>query len=765
MSTFSLSSPLLSISFESKDPRHEGGESQVLDKVRAAMAKYLQDPADPELWQDVMECRRLAVQSISKRARNDREHPLVHGARALVREVSASGIHDRIVAPVDLALANAVVRKGWPGLLAAMLLTPAWQWKEAPLLAEVPAWLNAEYATWLFEAPQGFSEAGQAGAYAAHALRRLEELVRWVKRCPGENLETEVLGIFASRASAIPLYFCHDSLRRHAELRGWLLSRMAGQPDAPAPDVVAPRGNRKLRVGIVNRHFGPQTETYTTLPTFEQLDPERFEVILFVHRAGDTPLEEYCRQRVARQVILPADPDEQVPALRAAKLDVAVFGTNVTAVCNEVTRLALHRIAPLQVVNNSSCITSGLPEADLYVSGDLTETAGTSSHFTERLGLLPGPAHAFNYEADRQEPRPVCTRVDFGLPEDAMVFVSAANYFKIIPEMQHAWARLLAAVPGSRLIVHPFNPNWSSSYPIARFRAEFERVLSEHGVAASRFVLSTERFPSRSDVKSLVALGNVYLDTFPFGGVNSLIDPLEAGIPVVVWEGETFRSRMGGALLRTLDLSELIATGEAEYRTIATRLATNETYRDTIRSRIRIGMERTPVFLDPLAASDAFGDLIETAYDELATVQRQAFRANPEPLRAASRAGVSGQATPVAEAEARAVLRALPADPRARHVLGRSLLEAGRTGRAVTYLLAALQGNEDKVGLWFDLARALRADGQVQQAIQALEAGLRSDGTQLEGWLMLAELARDAGADDLAREAAAVARELAPAGV
>ncbi|MGH7946646.1 MAG: hypothetical protein ACREF9_16795, partial [Opitutaceae bacterium] len=638
MPSASLTPPLHFNRFESPVRGVEFGsgerdEAAIFADLRASISSYLEKPLNPRVWQDVATLRRAAAQVVAKQARNDREHPLIHDARELIREIPASGVYDRTAETEDLALASSLARRGWPGLLAAMLLAPAWQWRDAPLLAEVPVWLAPEYVMWLFHAPQGFSAPGQAESYAAHQLRRLEELVRWVKRCPGENIEAEVLGVFASRASAIPLYFCQGSLRRHAELRGWLLSRMAGAADDSATEFVAPRNGRRLRVGIVNRHFGSQTETYTTLPTFEHLDPERFEVILFSHQAGDTPLEVYCRQRAAQHVVLPIDPDEQLSTLHAAGLDVVVFGTNVTAVCNEVTRLALHRVAPLQVVNNSSCITSGLPAIDLYVSGTLTETAGAPAHFTERLGLLAGPAHAFNYAADQQESRHRCTRADFGLPEDAVVFVTAATYFKIIPEMQHAWARLLAAVPGSCLLVHPFNPNWSSRYPIKRFRAEFDRVLAEHGVAASRFALSTERFPSRSDVKTLVGLGNVYLDTFPFGGVNSLVDPLEVGLPVVVWEGESFRSRMGGALLRTLDLPELIATSEADYHAIAVRLATDATFRDAIRNRIQTGMERTPIFLDPLAASDAFGDLIETAYDELAAVQRQAFRTNPEPLR------------------------------------------------------------------------------------------------------------------------------------
>jgi predicted O-linked N-acetylglucosamine transferase (SPINDLY family) len=734
------------------------------DRLRAALSDYLDNPGDAGLWHQLLTARRVASAAMLKLPRKEILAPLVDDARQLVRDVSGSGMHDRALEAEDRASVQTAAKKGWQGLLAAMLLTPAWQWPEAPLLLSVPDWMRSDYVAWLFAPPQGFSAVGDAETYAACTLQRLEELVRWVHRCPGAAAEAEVLSAYVQHSSVIPLYFCTDSLRRHAELRGSLLQRAFVQPgDSYAPEV-RPRAGRRLRVGIVNRHFGPQTETYCTLPTFEHLDPERFEVILFYHKLVDSPLEKYCREHSAETFQLPEDAEGQIAMLRAAALDIVVFGTNITAVFNEVTRLALHRLAPLQVVNISSCITSGLPEADLYVSGTLTETDNAAANFSERLGLLPGPAHAFNYSADREEPQVPCSRAEFNIPDDALLFVSGSNYFKIIPEMQHAWAKLLAAVPGSHLLLHPFNPNWSSSYPIKRFQAEFEAVLAAHGVTATRLAISTKRFPSRTDVKTLLSLGDVYLDTFPFGGVTSLVDPLELGLPVVLWEGGTFRSRMGAALLRQLGLPELAADNPADYHAIAVRLATDAASRQTHRDRIREKMERAPFFLDNLAASEAFGDLLESAYDELAAVGRQAFRAATTPLCLARPAPTEGAAASASDAlaQARATLRRSPADAAARHVVGRALLEAGRTERAVAYLLAALQGEEVKADLWLDVARALRANNQLPEALQALEAGLNLDKLQIEGWVMFAEVAHQLGSADIAREAAGVARQLAP---
>lgn len=741
-------------------------------RLRAAWASYAEQPESADAWTELRQAQQAASAAIARLPRAETQTAAVEEARALVREMSASGAHDRRVSAGVLAEADQLSRKHWPGLLAAMLLVPAWQWPKAPMLLDVPDWLRVDYVTWLFAAPQGFCEIGDADAFALQTLNRLEELARWVKRSPGARAEAEVLAAY-SQVSAIPLYFSQGSLRRQAELRGQLLARAFQQPGQGLARAARPRAGRRLRIGFVNRHFGSQTETYTTLPTFEQLDPQRFEVTLFTHHANGSKLEEYARRHATRLQVLPPTLEAQIEALRAAELDVVVFGTNVTAVCNEVTKLALHRVAPLQVVNNSSCITSGLPEIDLYVSGALTESEQAASHFTERLGLLPGPAHAFNYEADRAEPTGGWTREMLGLPGDAVVFVTAANYFKIIPEMQHAWARLLAAVPGSRLLVHPFNPNWSSSYPIKRFAAEFDRVLTAHGVETDRWVLSTVKFPSRNDVKELLRVGDVYLDTFPFGGVNSLVDPLELGLPVVAWEGETFRSRMGAALLRQLGLDEFVARTEADYLACAKALANDANRRTELATQIAESMSRTPLFLDSLAASDAFGGLIERAYDELVERGHAAFRGSRSPLSvpaiddamALIDSGVAsfeqGDVAAAGE-QARRVLAAVPAHPAARHLMGAVLLSNGEAVRAVEYFLGAVQQTDGNAPLWHDLAIALHESGRPAQAVQALETSLRLDQNRLEGWLLLAELAVAANNQEMFSEALEVARGLAP---
>lgn len=739
----------------------------VFANIRAALATYETQSDRLEAVAALRQALRVGAKAIAAFPRQSHQEKYVADTRALIGLVAASGVGDHPVEAEDMAAMAGYFGQGWPGILAAMLLGPAWQSPSVLPLDQVPDWLWGDYADWLFTTPQRFTAVGQTAVYAAFILPRMENLLRWVERNSGSAAVRLAHAAYIKRATALPLYFSTGNLKRYSELHA-RLAMLAYCGKHRADDLVpAPREGRRLRVGFVNRHFGSQTETYTTLPSFEHLDPQQFEVVLFALYAAGTPLEKYAESRGQEYYLLPEKLEAQLSVLRAAALDVVVFGTNVTGPINEVTRLALHRVAPLQVVNNSSCITSGMPEVDLYVSGSLTETPEAAVQFSERLGLLPGPAHAFNYEIDRAEATTTWTRERLGIPEDVVVFVSAANFYKLIPEMQHSWARLLKAVPDSRLLVHPFNPNWSKSYSIERFCAEFDRVLAHYGIDPARLCVSSVRFPSRSDVKELLRVGDIYLDTFPFGGVNSMIDPLELGLPVIAWEGDSFRSRMGAALLRTLGLEELIATDEAGYLKLAARLAADSVLRKNLTDRIRAKMEAQPIFLDSLAASDACGDILTAAYDELCRVGRKKFRETRTPIAAApcvslenalalGEAALTAGDFSIAMQQARDVLRSAPAHAGARHLLGRILLAEQNAGRAAIYLLAALPCQTGNAALWFDVAVALRANNQITQAIEAIEGCLRIDEGRVDAWLLLAELALTAGLPDMARDTAQI---------
>ena len=287
----------------------------------------------------------------------------------------------------------------------------------------------------------------------------------------------------------------------------------------------------------------------------------------------------------------------------------------MTAVANQICLLSFHRLARIQVTSVSSVVTTGIQNIDYYISGSLTETTkDAEQHYQEKLIKLDGAAHCFSYGAAQTQETMQVDSEDLNIPSDAIVFASLANMFKITPELCNAWAKIITAVPNSVLILFPFGPNWSNAYPTKSFSKHLNKIFSSYGLVQDRLIIM-EPYPalSRDGVKEYLKLTDIYLDSYPFSGTTSLIEPLEVGIPVVTKQGGNFRSSMGAALLKELGIPELVTDAEESYLELAIALGNEPELRQGKSIKIKQKMQENPGFLD----SRSYGGKMGTLFQEL----------------------------------------------------------------------------------------------------------------------------------------------------
>ena len=206
--------------------------------------------------------------------------------------------------------------------------------------------------------------------------------------------------------------------------------------------------------------------------------------------------------------------------------------TNVTAVPNQICLLSLHRLARVQATSVASIVTTGIRSIDYYISGELTEPyENAEQHYQERILKLDGPAHCFSYGSEQNTATIKVDRESLDISKEAVVFVSAANFFKITPELSDTWAKIVASIPNSVLMLFPYGPNWSSNYAKPPFLKRMNTTFLKYGVEKNRLlILAPEPVPTRDDIKEYLKITDVYLDSYPFSGTTSLIEPLEIGL-------------------------------------------------------------------------------------------------------------------------------------------------------------------------------------------------------------------------------------------
>lgn len=505
---------------------------------------------------------------------------------------------------------------GSPAALAwRALRKPAYLHPSVPEYSRFPDALLDEYARFLTAPQHVFDTEPDIEAHSMHLLRVMETLLP-EEAFAGHGLRlspqrVRAIGAFVRRLSVAPCYVSKRNLRGLMEKRahlGSLWLRHEGvQVDATMPGGAA---GKRLRVGLVLRDAVTPADALAALPAISNLDRGRFETVALVTSLaggpqGLLPAEEHLLRLAERAALLQGDLNAMIAAVRAENFDVLLFAN--TASSPDMFLLSLCRLGRRQVALNSCRATTGSEHMDFFVSSEPLEARGQAQDaYTERLVMLDGAGHArvvAPFEAQLAAPMPSEPR-DHGRE---IRLVSGARHFKLTPQVRGTWMRLLAALPDATLALYPFG---STPSDVPYLKHALKREAEAAGVDFSR-VRILPPFDSAMAIRHFLRTTDVYLDSFPFTGVHSLLDPLMAGIPAVTLAGDSLRSNLGSSLLHELGFPEWVATTPSAYEEIVRALVTNSEALRAAKKRVDEAMARSNRFFDTTWHSSQFARILE----------------------------------------------------------------------------------------------------------------------------------------------------------
>ena len=288
--------------------------------------------------------------------------------------------------------------------------------------------------------------------------------------------------------------------------------------------------------------------------------------------------------------------DKEIAQLaRELEIDIAVDLGGHTQ--DGRTGIFSHRAAPIQVNYLGYPGTMGTEYMD-YIVADKTIIPKTYREFySEQVIYMPD-----TYMVDdskRMASSRVCTRNEFGLPENIFVFCCFNNDYKINPQVLDSWSRILLAAKDSILWLSENNEYFKSN-----IKTEFEK----RRVDSSRIIFA-QRVDLMADHLARYALADIFLDTLPFNAHTTAVDSLKSGIPVLTLIGKSFASRVAASLLNAIGLPELITNTQEEYEALAIELATNPQKLVGIKLKLANNRLTAPLFDTPL-----FTKNLEAAY-------------------------------------------------------------------------------------------------------------------------------------------------------
>jgi len=475
-----------------------------------------------------------------------------------------------------------------------------------------------EYIQFMFNTFHFYKNIGDTDKHYYYAQEGLDYLHREIIQNPQSNNWKDITKYFVKNSNFNSFLFTSvnnlkimtiqrsDILRKYLLNNGFHLNHLS------------PTFSGKIRLGVIREHYTTSSETFASLPVFEYLNRELFEVSLYSYETHNCPIEKYCRGCVDHFIVLPLDIGIQIEILRNANLDILFFASNLTANSSRATTiLAMNRLAKVQVTSICSPFTTGMKTIDYYLSGNLlTPFPSYQVQYHEKLLNIEGSGICFQFPIYDTVIDFNRSRQDWHASKETTIYISGSNFYKIIPEVRQAWAEIIANTKNSILILYPFNPiNWGKYETAQLFFDEMKSIFSKYGINENRLIIE-KPLPSIAAVRALLRLADIYLDSFPYSGATSLLDPLCVGLPPVVYEGDALRFRQGAAILREIHLNDLIVKDKKNYVKLAIDLAHNFQKRAFFRREIITKMHNKPSFLNSKSFAKKITNVFQTIVRE-----------------------------------------------------------------------------------------------------------------------------------------------------
>jgi len=252
-----------------------------------------------------------------------------------------------------------------------------------------------------------------------------------------------------------------------------------------------------------------------------------------------------------------------------------------------------HRPAPVQVSYCGFPGTTGLAAMDYRLtdawadpeSGD--PNPDDNQWYTEQLVRLDGGFLCYAPPDDALEVESAPC-----LASGQVTFGSFNNLSKLTPEGVALWARVLNAVPNSRLVLKTM----ALGDPGACTR--YRDLFAPHGIGDDRLELMA-MVPETRGHLGVYGKIDIALDTFPYNGTTTTVEALWMGVPVMTLSGDRHGARVGSSLLHMIGLEDLVATTEDAFVDLVTALASDRGRLKELRAGMRDRLRRSRLLDGP----------------------------------------------------------------------------------------------------------------------------------------------------------------------
>lgn len=340
---------------------------------------------------------------------------------------------------------------------------------------------------------------------------------------------------------------------------GWIGRKTVAPPLRLAP--VDGYDHDRIRIGYLSSDFCSHAMSYLIAELFERHDRGRFTVYGYCASPEDgSPIRARVIAAFDHFTSVKEMTDEDAARrIRADEIDILIDLNGLTS--GGRLQVLRWKPAPVQATYLGFIGPVPLPELDYLLCDDYVVPDEIAAAYQPEPLRIPGMYQA--NDSKRVVGAPM-TRAEAGLPDGRFVFCCFSNHYKITEDMFGAWTDILRQTPESVLWLVDDN-QWS------RQNLRLRALIA--GVDANRLIFAERIDPARYMAR--LALGDLFLDTFPYNAGTIASDVIRMGLPMLTLAGQSFASRMAARMLHAIGADDGVASSYQGYIETAVALGTD----------------------------------------------------------------------------------------------------------------------------------------------------------------------------------------------
>jgi len=329
------------------------------------------------------------------------------------------------------------------------------------------------------------------------------------------------------------------------------------------------------KVAVVSGFWTSFHSVYRTLHGYiRALKPDYH--LTFYQLGDNTPPDDGTFDRIIK--LSPAKLMEGLAVFAGAEYAAMVYPD--IGMTPDSVSLANLRLAPIQMMGTGHPVSTFGSKIDYFVSGaDVDNYDHPETNYSERLVLLPGMGAIHN--------RPLYNRHNRGKQTYDLIINCSWFAQKINHPLLQVVQRLIAGLkrPAKFRFYLGNSTNRCNDHLV--LVVELLRMLGPKNIEVYTG-LGYQEYMARMEE------GDLTIESYPFGGSNTLSDSLYLGIPTIAWQSNRWYGRIGSAMLRAVGLEDCIATSADDYLAKIWHLCHDDAAREQVRTRLaKVDLNKT----------------------------------------------------------------------------------------------------------------------------------------------------------------------------